>query len=110
MKTAKIVDEPGKTIDSSTKTAKIMDEPGKMANSSTKMAKIMDERRGGGVSGARGRDGRLADHRFAGDEEVLEGFFEVAGVPGVGYVAANAGVGHHQVDFAKGIVRDYAAD
>ena len=35
--------------------------------------------------------GRLAEHGFAGGEEVLEGFFEVAGVPGVGYVAADAG-------------------
>ena len=61
---------------------------------------------GDGPSGT----GGLAEHGFAGGEEVLEGFFEVAGVPGVGDVAADAGVGHHEVDFAVRIGGDDSAD
>ena len=40
------------------------------------------------------------EHSLAGHEKVLEGFFEVSGVPGVCHVPAHAGVGHHQMDFA----------
>ena len=44
-----------------------------------------------------------AQHRFAARQQVLERFFEIAGVPGVRHIAADARVGHHEVDLARGI-------
>ena len=49
-------------------------------------------------------------HRLATRQEVLEGLFEVAGVPGVGDVAGKAGVGHQQVDLALRVVRNDPPD
>ena len=49
-------------------------------------------------------------HPLAAFQNILEGFFEVARVPGVGHVAAGAGVGHQKMDLAVGIVRNDAAE
>lgn len=50
------------------------------------------------------------DVGLAAVEAVLEGGFEVAGVPGVGDVAAAAGVGHQELDLMVGVAGDDVFD
>ena len=48
----------------------------------------------------------LAQHGFAAGEEILEGGFEITGVPGIGDIASRACIGHQEMDFAFGIFGD----
>ena len=52
----------------------------------------------------------LPQHRFTRRQEILEGGFEVAGVPWIGYVATDAGIGHHEVNLSLRVVGDDAPD
>ena len=45
----------------------------------------------------------FVQHRFAPFQQVLESRLKVTGVPGVGNVAADSGVGHHQVNLPLGV-------
>ena len=42
-------------------------------------------------------------HGLASREEVLKGGFKIAGVPRVGHVSSDPGIGHHQVDLSRRI-------
>lgn len=48
----------------------------------------------------------MIQHCLAPLQQVLEGRFEISGIPRVRHIAADAGIGHHQVDLSLRIFRN----
>ena len=51
-----------------------------------------------------------AQHGFTALQQILESFFEVAGVPGIRNIPADARIRHHQVYFPRRVVGEDSSD